>query len=298
MDLSAGGHLTHGSKVNLSGKLYDFVHYGLDPTTELIDYEEVRRKALEHHPKLILAGFSAYSRLIDWKRFRKIADEVGAFFMVDMAHIAGLVATGEYPSPLPYADVVTSTTHKTLRGPRGGLILARENPELTKKFNSAIFPGSQGGPLMHIIAAKAVAFKEALTPEFKHYQAQVLKNARAMAQVIQARGFAIVSGGTDNHLMLIKLIGKNITGAAAEKILGQANMTVNKNAILNDPQPPTITSGIRIGSAAITTRGLKEKECEQVAHWLCDVLLNPTDHAKIETIKKHVLELLKDFPVP
>ncbi|MCD6046594.1 MAG: glyA2 [Gammaproteobacteria bacterium] len=298
MDLSAGGHLTHGSKVNLSGKLYHFISYGLNPANERIDYEEIRAKALEHKPKLILAGFSAYSRVIDWQKFREIADEVGAYFMVDMAHIAGLVATGEYPSPLPYADVVTTTTHKTLRGPRGGLILAKENPELTKKFNSAIFPGSQGGPLMHVIAAKAVCFKEALEPNFKAYQTQIVKNSKAMAEVLLARGFEIVSGGTDNHLILIKLTGKNITGAEAEKVLGEANITVNKNAIPNDPQPATITSGIRIGTAAITTRGLKEKECEQIAHWLCDVLESPKDQEKIHTIKRDVVELLKKFPVP
>lgn len=298
MDLSAGGHLTHGSKVNLSGKLYQFVSYGLNPTTESIDYEEVRSKALAHKPKLILAGFSAYSRIIDWQKFREIADEVGAYFMVDMAHVAGLVAAGEYPSPLPFADVVTTTTHKTLRGPRGGMILAKENPELTKKFNSAIFPGSQGGPLMHVIAAKAVAFKEALAPSFNVYQRQVIKNAKAMATVILDRGFDIVSGGTDNHLMLIKLTGKNITGAEAEKVLGKANMTVNKNSIPNDPQPPTVTSGIRIGTPAITTRGLQEKECEKIAHWLCDVLENPNDAENIERIKTQIIKMLKPFPVP
>jgi glycine hydroxymethyltransferase len=298
MDLNAGGHLTHGSKVNLSGKLYHFISYGLNPANERIDYEEIRAKALEHKPKLILAGFSAYSRVIDWQKFREIADEVGAYFMVDMAHIAGLVATGEYPSPLPYADVVTTTTHKTLRGPRGGLILAKENPELTKKFNSAIFPGSQGGPLMHVIAAKAVCFKEALEPSFKTYQAQIVKNAQSMAKVLLERGFDIVSGGTDNHLILIKLTNKNITGAEAEKVLGEANMTVNKNSIPNDPQSPTITSGIRIGTAAITTRGLKEKECEQIAHWICDVLASPKDLEKIHAIKRNVVEMLKKFPVP
>lgn len=298
MDLAAGGHLTHGSKVNLSGKLYHFVNYGIDPKTEKIDYNEVREKALAHRPKLLLAGFSAYSRIIDWKKFRDIADEVGALFMVDMAHIAGLVAAGVYPSPIPYADVVTSTTHKTLRGPRGGLILAKENSDLTKKFNSAVFPGSQGGPLMHIIAAKAVAFKEALTPEFKQYQRQIVKNATAMAKSIQERGYEIVSHGTENHLMLIKLTGKKLTGAEAETSLGKANMTVNKNAIPNDPQPPTVTSGIRIGTPAITTRGIQETEATQIAHWLCDVLDDHQNHQKLEEIKAKVIAMLKHFPVP
>jgi glycine hydroxymethyltransferase len=296
MDLNAGGHLTHGSSVNLSGKLYHFISYALDPKTEMIDYDQVRALALEHKPKLILAGFSAYSRIIDWQKFREIADEVGALFMVDMAHIAGLVAAGEYPSPLPFADVVTSTTHKTLRGPRGGLILAQKNSDLTKKINSAVFPGSQGGPLMHVIAAKAIAFKEALEPGFKDYQAQVVKNAAAMAKVMSERGYEIVSGGTDNHLILIKLT--KLTGDVAEDILGQANITVNKNSIFNDPQPPSKTSGIRIGSAAITTRGLKEAASEQVAHWLCDVLDNPTDANNLTLIRQQVIQLLSDYPVP
>lgn len=298
MDLAAGGHLTHGSRVNFSGKLYQFAHYGLNPETEQIDYEEVRQLALAHKPKLLLAGFSAYSRIIDWQKFRDIADEIGALFMVDMAHIAGLVAAGVYPSPIPFADVVTSTTHKTLRGPRGGIILAKDQSTLTKKINSAVFPGTQGGPLMHVIAAKAVAFKEALQADFKTYQQQVVKNAQALAEAIRLRGYEMMSGGTDNHLLLIKLTGKKLTGAEAQKVLDTVNMTVNKNAILNDPTPPMVTSGIRIGTPAITTRGIKEEQAIQIGHWLCDILDNPEDSQTAQRIKNEVTELLKIYPVP
>jgi len=298
MDLNAGGHLTHGSPVNLSGKLYHFAHYRLDPKTEQIDYDQVRCAALEHKPKLILAGFSAYSRVIDWQKFRAIADEVGALFMVDMAHIAGLVAAGVYPSPLPFADVVTSTTHKTLRGPRGGIILAKHQSDLSKKINSAVFPGTQGGPLMHVIAAKAVAFKEALQPDFKIYQEQVIANAKAMAEVINERGYEIMSGGTDNHLLLIKLLGKKLTGAEAQQMLDEVNMTTNKNAIFNDPTPPSVTSGLRIGTAAITTRGIQAPQAKQIAHWLCDILDHPEDKQQATQIKQQVIELLKRYPVP
>src|SRR5579862_3368617 len=266
MSLAHGGHLTHGSPVNFSGKLYKVVSYGLNLQTGEIDYDAAERLALEHRPKLIITGFSAYSRVVDWQRFREIADKVGAFLLADIAHIAGLVATGFYPSPVKIADVTTTTTHKTLRGPRGGMILAKSNPDLEKKLNSAVFPGNQGGPLMHVIAAKAVALKEALQPEFKTYQQQILKNARVMADTIMKRGYAIVSNGTDDHLMLIDLIAKKITGKDAEAALGQAFITVNKNAVPNDPQTPFITSGLRIGTPAVTTRGFKEKECEQVAN--------------------------------
>ncbi len=290
MDLAAGGHLTHGSPVNFSGKLYHCVSYGVNAAGD-IDYDDMRQKALVHKPRMIIGGFSAYSGIVDWARMRAIADEVGAYLMVDMAHVAGLVAAGLYPNPIPYADVVTSTTHKTLRGPRGGIILARKNDELTKKFNSGIFPGSQGGPLMHVIAAKAVAFKEALMPEFKIYQAQVLKNARAMAETLQARHYKIVSGGTHNHLMLLDLIDKGMTGKVAEAALGRANITVNKNMVPNDPQSPFITSGLRLGTPAITTRGFQEKETVQVAHWIADILERPDDEALIETVKSHVLAL-------
>src|SRR5271154_5159776 len=272
MSLDHGGHLTHGAKVNFSGKFFKGVQYGVVAETGLIDYEQVERLALEHRPKLIVAGFSAYSRVIDWARFRKIADSVGAYFMVDMAHVAGLIAAGEYPNPVSFADVVTSTTHKTLRGPRGGLILARPHAELHKKFNSLVFPGIQGGPLMHVIAAKAVAFLEALQPEFKVYSAQVVANARAMTTVLQQRGYKIVSGGTDNHLFLLDLIDKNITGKDADAALGRANITVNKNAVPNDPRSPFVTSGLRIGTPAVTTRGFKEAECKTLTHWMCDVL--------------------------
>ena len=296
MSLAHGGHLTHGAKVNFSGKIYHAVQYGI--TDEgYIDYAEVERLALEHQPKMIVAGFSAYSRIIDWGKFREIADKVGAYLMVDMAHVAGLVAAGVYPSPVQIADVTTSTTHKTLRGPRGGIILAKSNPDLEKKFNSLVFPGIQGGPLMHVIAAKAVAFKEALEPEFKTYQQQVAKNAKVMAETLMARGYKIVSGGTDNHLMLVDLIAKGITGKAADAALGAANITVNKNSVPNDPQSPFVTSGIRVGTPAITTRGFKEAECEQLANWMADVLDNIEDAATIERVKNQVLDICSRFPV-
>lgn len=297
MNLAHGGHLTHGSPVNFSGKLYQFYSYGLHPETGEIDYDAAERLAKEHKPKLIVTGFSAYSRIVDWQRFRDIADSVGAYLMADIAHIAGLVAVGLYPSPVNIADVTTTTTHKTLRGPRGGMILAKANPELEKKLNSAVFPGGQGGPLEHVIAAKAVAFKEALQPDFKLYQQQILVNARAMAKVMMNRGYKIVSNGTDDHLMLIDLIDKNITGKDAEAALGQANITTNKNAVPNDPQSPFITSGIRIGTPAVTTRGFKERECEQVAHWICDIFADLQNTAKIAQIKADALTLCRKFPV-
>jgi glycine hydroxymethyltransferase len=297
MSLAHGGHLTHGSPVNFSGKLYKFFSYGLHPQTGEIDYEEAERLAKEHQPKLIVTGFSAYSRIVDWQRFREIADSVGAFLLADIAHIAGLVATGIYPSPVQIADVTTTTTHKTLRGPRGGMILAKENPDLEKKLNSAVFPGDQGGPLMHVIAAKAVAFKEALKPDFKIYQQQILNNARAMAKTIMERGYKIVSNGTDDHLMLIDLIDKKITGKDAENALGQAFITTNKNAVPNDPQSPFITSGLRIGTPAVTTRGFKEKECEQVANWICDILDDLHNTTTISRIKKEVITLCRRYPV-
>lgn len=297
MSLSHGGHLTHGSKVNFSGKLYQSVEYGVDPETGLIDYDTVERLALEHKPKLIIAGFSAYSRILDWQRFRSIADKVGAYLMADMAHVAGLVATGLYPSPLPYADVVTSTTHKTLRGPRGGLILCRGNEELEKKFNSAVFPGMQGGPLMHVIAAKAVAFGEALLPEFKKYQQQVLLNAQIMSKVLLSRGYNIVSGGTENHLMLVDLINKKTTGKEADAALGHANITVNKNSVPNDPCSPFVTSGIRLGTPAVTTRGFKEGEIDLLSNWIADILDNINDEATIARVKSQVLLLCREFPV-
>lgn len=296
MSLSAGGHLTHGYKINFSGKNYIGLEYGLDPKTETIDFKEIRKIALEEKPKIIVAGASAYSRTIDFKKFREIADEIGAYFMVDMAHIAGLVATGEHPNPMEYADVVTSTTHKTLRGPRGGVILTN-NEEIAKKIDKTIFPGIQGGPLMHIIAAKAVAFKEALSPEFKSYQKQVVKNAKAMADELVAGGLRIVSGGTDNHLMLVDLRAKGVTGKLAEEILEKAGITCNKNAIPNDPEKPFITSGIRLGSPAITTRGMKEEEAKQIARMIIKVLENPNDEVKIAEVKKEVLELTKKFPL-
>jgi glycine hydroxymethyltransferase len=283
--------------VNFSGKVFKAVQYGLDPVTARIDYEQVRRLAQEHRPKLIIAGFSAYSRHLDYEKFRAIADEVGAYFHVDMAHVAGLVATGLYPNPLPYADVVTSTTHKTLRGPRGGLIVARENAELAKKFNSMVFPGTQGGPLMHVIAAKAVAFYEALQPQFKVYSAQVLANARAMSARLQERGYKIVSGGTDNHLFLVDLIDKAITGKDADAALGRAHMTVNKNAVPNDPRPPMVTSGLRIGTPAATTRGFKEAEVRQVADWIADVLDALGDEKVVERVRAEVTALCRKFPV-
>ncbi|WP_298612424.1 serine hydroxymethyltransferase [uncultured Thiothrix sp.] len=296
MSLAHGGHLTHGAKVNFSGRIYNAVQYGI--TAEgYIDYAEVERLAVEHQPKMIVAGFSAYSRVIDWQKFREIADKVGAYLMVDMAHVAGLVAAGVYPSPVQIADVTTSTTHKTLRGPRGGIILAKANPDLEKKFNSLVFPGIQGGPLMHVIAAKAVAFKEALEPEFTAYQQQVVKNAKVMASTLISRGYNIVSGGTDNHLMLVDLIAKGLTGKAADAALGAANITVNKNSVPNDPQSPFVTSGIRVGTPAITTRGFKEAEVEQLANWIADVLDNINDPATTERVKNEVLAICKRFPV-
>jgi glycine hydroxymethyltransferase len=296
MSLDHGGHLTHGAKVNFSGKIYKAVQYGIKPDTGEIDYDQVLKLAQEHRPKLIIAGFSAYSRIVDWARFRAIADEVGAYFLVDMAHVAGLVAAGVYPNPVPFADVVTTTTHKTLRGPRGGLILARPN-DLHKKFNSMIFPGIQGGPLMHVIAAKAVAFHEALQPEFKTYSRQVLANARAMTAVLQERGFKIVSGGTDNHLFLLDLIDKNVTGKDADVALGSAHITVNKNAVPNDPRPPFVTSGLRIGTPAATTRGFKEPEVRQLSNWIADVLDHMGDASTIERVRGEVEALCERFPV-
>ena len=297
MSLDHGGHLTHGAKVNFSGKLFAASQYGIRPDNGEIDYDALERQALEVKPKMIIAGFSAYSRTLDFPRFRAIADKVGAYLMVDMAHVAGLVAAGCYPNPIPYADVVTTTTHKTLRGPRGGLILARANDELTKKFNSLVFPGTQGGPLMHVIAAKAVAFLEALQPEFKTYQQQVVVNARAMAARMIERGYRIVSGGTDNHLFLIDLSNKNITGKDADAALGRANITVNKNAVPNDPRPPMVTSGLRIGTPAATTRGFKEAEIRQVADWIADVLDAEGAEATIGRVRGEVVALCKRFPV-
>lgn len=300
MSLDAGGHLTHGAAPNFSGKMYNAVQYGLNPETGEIDYDEVQRLATEHQPKMVVAGFSAYSRVIDWSRFRDIADSVGAYLLVDMAHVAGLVATGHYPNPVPYADAVTSTTHKTLRGPRGGVILARANEELEKKFNSAVFPGGQGGPLMHVIAAKAVSFKEAASEDFVAYQQQVVDNAQAMAETFVERGIRIVSGGTDNHLMLVDLIGKSYTGKDADAALGEANITVNKNAVPNDPRSPFITSGLRVGTPAVTTRGFKEDEVRQLTGWMCDVLdalENGTSDAVIPEVKAKVLEICGRFPV-
>ncbi|HWJ06945.1 MAG TPA: serine hydroxymethyltransferase [Steroidobacteraceae bacterium] len=297
MSLDHGGHLTHGAKVNFSGKIFNAVQYGLDPATGEIDYAQVERLAHEHKPKMIVAGFSAYSRILDYAKFRAVADAVGAYFMVDMAHVAGLVAAGVYPNPVPYADVVTTTTHKTLRGPRGGLILARENAEITKKLNSMIFPGTQGGPLMHVIAAKAVAFLEALQPDFVDYQKQVVTNARAMVAVFQQRGIRIVSNGTDNHLFLVDLSDKSVTGKEADAALGRAHITVNKNSVPNDPRPPMVTSGIRIGTPAVTTRGFKEAEVTQLAHWIADVLEAPNDEAVIERTRASVQAICARFPV-
>ena len=297
MSLDHGGHLTHGAKVNFSGKLFNAVQYGLDPSTGEIDYVAVERLAHEHRPKMILAGFSAYSRVIDWQRFRAIADAVGAWFVVDMAHVAGLVAAGVYPSPVPHADVVTTTTHKTLRGPRGGLILAREHPDLHKKLNSMIFPGTQGGPLMHVIAAKAVALLEALSPGFKKYQQQVVANARAMSKALQERGYRIVSGGTDNHLFLLDLIGKEYTGKDADAALGRAHITVNKNAVPNDPRPPFVTSGLRIGTPAVTTRGFGLEESRRVGGLISDVLDTMGDESAISRVRGEVLALCGRFPV-
>jgi glycine hydroxymethyltransferase len=297
MSLADGGHLTHGAKPNFSGKIYNAVQYGLDYETGEIDYDQVEALAREHQPKMIIAGFSAYSRVVDWQRFRDIADAVGAYLFVDMAHIAGLVAAGVYPSPVPIADVVTTTTHKTLRGPRGGLILCKANEALEKKFNSLVFPGTQGGPLMHVIAAKAVAFKEALEPEFKTYQQQVVRNAQAMAQVFIERGFDVVSGGTDDHLFLVSFIKQGMTGKDADAALGAANITVNKNAVPNDPQSPFVTSGIRVGTPAITTRGFGEAESRQLAGWMCDVLDDVTNQQTIDSVKAKVLDLCARFPV-
>jgi glycine hydroxymethyltransferase len=297
MDLSAGGHLTHGSPVNFSGKIFHAVQYGLEAETGLIDYGQVEALAKEHRPRMIIAGFSAYSRVVDWERFRRIADEVGAYLLVDMAHVAGLVATGTYPSPIPHADVVTSTTHKTLRGPRGGIILARKNDELTKKFNSLVFPGTQGGPLMHVIAAKAVAFREALAPEFRQYQEQVVENARAMAATLMERGYSIVSGGTDNHLMLVSLVDKDVTGKDADAALGRANITVNKNSVPNDPRSPFVTSGLRLGTPAITTRGFGVAETRELSSWIADVLDDINDEVTIQRVRGQVLEICKRFPV-
>jgi glycine hydroxymethyltransferase len=297
MSLAHGGHLTHGAKVNFSGKIYHAVQYGLNDKTEEIDYEAVERLANEHKPKMIVAGFSAYSRVVDWARFRRIADSVGAYLFVDMAHVAGLVAAGIYPSPVAIADVTTTTTHKTLRGPRGGIILAKANPDVEKKLNSLVFPGTQGGPLMHVIAAKAVAFKEALAPEFKTYQQQVLNNARAMAKVMMDRGYKVVSGGTDNHLFLISLVDKGITGKDAEAALGTAHITVNKNAVPNDPQSPFITSGIRIGTPAITTRGFGEKEARELAGWIADILDRVTDVSVQAAVRAKAEDICRRFPV-
>ena len=297
MSLDAGGHLTHGAKPNFSGKIYRAIQYGVERDTGLIDYAEVERLALEHRPKMIVAGFSAYSRIVDWERFRAIADAVGAYLFVDMAHVAGLVASGLYPSPVPVADVVTTTTHKTLRGPRGGLILARANPELEKKLNSLVFPGTQGGPLMHVIAAKAVALQEALQPGFREYSRQVVSNARAMAGAFLERGFKVVSGGTDNHLFLLDLVAQGITGKEADAALGRANITVNKNAIPGDPQPPMVTSGIRAGTPAVTTRGFCEAECRELAGWMCDILDDVRDEAVIVRVRQQALSLCERFPV-
>jgi glycine hydroxymethyltransferase len=297
MSLDHGGHLTHGAKVNFSGKLFKAAQYGIKADSGEIDYDQVAKLADEHKPKMIVAGFSAYSRVIDWAKFRAIADSVGAYFVVDMAHVAGLVATGHYPNPVPFADVATTTTHKTLRGPRGGLILARPNPEIQKKLNSMVFPGTQGGPLMHVIAAKAVAFKEALEPGFKAYSAQVVANARAMAKALQKRGYKIVSGGTDNHLFLLDLIDKDITGKDADAALGRAHMTVNKNAVPNDPRPPMVTSGLRIGTPAATTRGFKEPEVEQLATLIADVLDHRGEEKTVARVAGEVMALCRRFPV-
>ena len=297
MSLAHGGHLTHGAKVNFSGRLYNAVQYGLNAATGEVDYDQVAALAETHRPKLLVAGFSAYSRRMDWSKFREIADAVGAYLLVDMAHVAGLIAADLYPSPVPIADVTTSTTHKTLRGPRGGVILAKANPEVEKKLNSALFPGSQGGPLMHVIAAKAVCFKEALTPEFKSYQAQVLANAQAMASRFLERGFKVVSGGTDNHLFLLDLIETGITGKDADAALGRANITVNKNAVPNDPRSPFVTSGLRLGTPAVTTRGFKEAECIELTDWICDLLGDISNESRIAEIKGKVQELCRAFPV-
>ncbi|MEW5009709.1 MAG: serine hydroxymethyltransferase [Cycloclasticus sp.] len=297
MSLAHGGHLTHGAKVNFSGKIFNAVQYGLNEQTGEVDYEQIQALANEHKPKMIVAGFSAYSRVMDWQKFRDIADSVGAYLFVDMAHIAGLVAAGEYPSPVQIADVTTSTTHKTLRGPRGGLILAKANPEIEKKLNSMVFPGTQGGPLMHVIAAKAVAFKEALAPEFTTYQKQVKVNASAMADLFIERGYNIVSGGTDNHLFLVDLVDKGLTGKVAEAALEKANITTNKNSVPNDPQSPFVTSGIRLGAPAITTRGFNEQDSKDLAGWMCDILDDVENEAVQQTVKQSVLAICTRLPV-
>lgn len=297
MSLDQGGHLTHGAKVNFSGKNYTAFQYGLHPKTHDIDYDQVRDLAKKHNPKMIIAGFSAFSGTIDWQIFRDIADETGSYFLVDMAHVSGLVAAGLYPSPVPYADVVTSTTHKTLRGPRSGIILAKSNEALEKKLNSAVFPGSQGGPLMHVIAAKAVCFKEALEPDFKLYMQQVIDNAKLMCKVIQDRGIDVVSGKTDNHIVLMDLRSKGLTGKDCEQALGQANITVNKNAVPDDPQSPFVTSGIRLGTPAVTTRGFGSDEVEILTNWICDIVLDLGNADKINSIKNQVVEMCNRFPV-
>jgi glycine hydroxymethyltransferase len=297
MSLAHGGHLTHGASVNTSGRIYHAVQYGLNPETGEIDYDAAEQLALEHKPKLIMTGFSAYSRVVDWQRFREIADKVGAYLVADIAHVAGLIATGLYPSPLQIADVTTTTTHKTLRGPRSGLIMARANEEIEKKLSFTVFPGYQGGPLMHVIAAKAVAFKEAMAPEFKAYQQQILDNAHAMVGVFLERGIKIVSGGTDNHLFLVNLVEKGVTGKAVDAALDKARITVNKNAVPNDPQKPFVTSGIRIGTPSVTTRGFKEEECRTVANWICDIIDNIDDTALIDKIRGEVSALCKRFPM-
>jgi glycine hydroxymethyltransferase len=297
MSLADGGHLTHGSKVNFSGKLFNAVQYGLNPETGAIDYDQVEALAREHQPKMVVAGFSAYSLQVDWQRFRDIADSIGAWLFVDMAHVAGLIAAGIYPSPVNIADVTTTTTHKTLRGPRGGLILARADEAIEKKLNSMVFPGTQGGPLMHVIAAKAVALKEAMEPAFRDYQQQVLQNARAMADVMVTRGYKVVSGGTDDHLFLVDLIDKGLTGKQADAALGAANITVNKNAVPNDPQSPFVTSGIRVGTPALTTRGCGEAEARELAGWMCDVMDDVENQETIAAVRDKVLELCKRYPV-
>ena len=297
MSLSEGGHLTHGSSVNFSGKLYRAIQYGVKLEDGLIDYDALMRLAEEHRPRLIVGGFSAYSRKLDWQKFREIADAVSAYLLIDMAHVAGLVAAGLYPNPVPYADVVTTTTHKTLAGPRGGLILARENADIHKKLNSALFPGTQGGPLMHIIAAKAVCFKESLSEEFREYQRQILANARSMAEIFSQRGYKVVSGGTDNHLVLVDLIARELTGKDADAALSRANITVNKNTVPGDPRSPFVTSGLRIGSPAVTRRGFRTNECTQLSHWMCDILDDIENDNMIGSVKLRVRDLCKKFPV-
>ena len=297
MSLAHGGHLTHGAAPSFSGKNFNAIQYGLDESTGEIDYDQVERLALEHKPKMVIAGFSAYSRIVDWARFREIADKVGAYLLVDMAHVAGLVATGDYPSPIEFADVCTTTTHKTLRGPRGGLIVARANPEIEKKLNSAIFPGIQGGPLMHIIAAKAIAFKEAMSDDFKAYQKQVVINARAMASIFLERGYDVVSGGTDNHVFLVSFIEQGLTGKAVNNALGEAHITVNMNSVPNDPQSPFVTSGIRVGTPAGTTRGFGESECKDITNWICDICDDLENQSVIDEVRAKVGELCSRFPV-